>query len=190
MEPVSKMEALTDRLHGGQKRQDGTTNAMHVRRVRTFALRALEESGEKELLKNIAGFECAALGHDLLEDTPATEAEIRELAGEESLRWIKELTNTWGDDHPAPYVEQVKNASEEARLIKYADLCDNTFQASYSSRGLGKEWLTNFFLPIIDPMSKALSGTSFPTYPKTASLLRSAYALARAHLEESISQLA
>ena len=176
-----------ERLQGGQKRESGDSNALHVMRVRTLVMGAY--AAAQENVDYMQAIEVAALGHDLLEDTNITEEEIKNLFGERSLKFIKELTNKNGDSHTKDYVQQMSAASEEARLIKYADLCDNLFHASYSARILGTAWMRTYFLPIVDPMLEMLDGTSFLKFPKTAGALRATAKLARAHLDQSISVL-
>ena len=184
---VAIMEALVERLQGGQKRESGDSNALHVMRVRTFLIGAL--AATRENADNVQDIEIAALGHDLLEDTKITEEEIKNSFGKRSLKLIKELTNKNGDSHTEDYIQQMSGASEEARLIKYADLCDNLFHASYSTRVLGVSWIHTYFLPIVDPMREALDRTSFEKFPKTAETLRTTARLARSNLSQRISGL-
>src|SRR3989344_3197464 len=158
MQNIAAMEALVERLQGTQKRKSGDSNALHVMRVRTLLMEAF--AAARESADNVQAIEIAALGHDLLEDTKITEEEIKNSFGERSLKLIKELTNKNGDSHTGDYVQQMSAASEEARLIKYADLCDNLFHASYSTRVLGVSWIHPYSLPIADPMREALDRTS------------------------------
>lgn len=181
---VVQMEELVEQYLGGQKRRDGTSNAQHAKRVRTVLLSALAQTQERPA--DALPIECGALGHDLLEDSPVDRVELQALVGDEAYAYIVEMTNTDGDGHTEGYVRQMVAASEEARLIKYADLTDNLFHASYQAKGLGNDWMRNFFLPIVDPMREALSHTTFLRYPKTAALLRRCVELARAHLAESM----
>ena len=182
---VHAMEALIERELGGQKRQDGSTNAMHARRVRALTVEALKLAGEMPP-SGTDSIECAALGHDLLEDSQITAAAIEELCGSEALVWIQSLTNTWGDSHAEPYVAQMTAAQEEARLIKYADLTDNIFHASFGIQGLGLKWMKEYFLPIVDPMREKMDTIPFSRYPGASRILKMSSALARAHLEEYI----
>lgn len=186
MNPVEVLEYLVEEKHGAQLRQDGSSNALHVKRVRAILMSALTQSDE---LPEGQALECGALGHDLLEDTDVTEEELQQLVSPDALRFIKEMTNIEGDSHTEQYVRQLVSASEEARLIKYADLTDNTFHASYHAKGLGVEWMQSFFLPIIDPMREALRNTTFTRYPKTSVLLRSEAETAREHLGETLKNL-
>lgn len=145
-------------------------------------------------LRNLRKISAVQLMHldylkKLLEDTHATPQAIKKIAGTRALSYIVALTNAKGDSSVAPFVRQVMRASEEVRLIKCADLCDNILHASVNARGLSMEWLTSFFLRIVDPMRKAIVKTKFSTYPKTGAYLCGLTILARAHLAESMRNL-
>ncbi len=88
------------------------------------------------------------------------------------LAFIKELSNPVDDSHTEQYMKQLSNASEEARLIKYADLIENTASVCYSFHIVGKRWAYEFYLPILNNTRNMLGKTSFQTYPKTAGFMR------------------
>lgn len=184
-EQTESLISLIERLHTNT-RQDGTPDWLHLKRTAVLLDTAFTYARETPGVEIRTTVHRAALGHDLLEDTDIPTSHIEEIAGSKALSIIQELTNTWGDENPGPYVEKMRHATEEARLIKLADLCDNIAHASYSSRSLGDAWIRRFFLPIVDPMFDALRNTSFQTYPKTADMLKSYGVLSRAHLEESV----
>ena len=119
----------------------------------------------------------AALGHDLLEDTAATEEDVLALTNENVLRLIRALTNPCDDAHTDAYMEQLRSASEEARLIKYADLIENTASVSYYLFIVGKEWAGSFYCPILERTAAVLAGTVFTAYPKTADHMRKTLAV-------------
>ena len=114
----------------------------------------------------------AALGHDLLEDTTITEAEIEEASNRHVLKLIRELTNPVDDVHTDQYMRQLGIASEEARLVKYADLIENTSSVAYNIHVLGIEWTDSFYLPILTQTTAVLAETSFPDYPNSAGEMR------------------
>ncbi len=87
----------------------------------------------------------AALLHDVLEDTPIGEEEMRnflltvmsEAQAEETLKRVIELTDVYiKDDFPqlnrrtrkAKEVERLKQISPETQTIKYADILDNSLE--------------------------------------------------------------
>lgn len=70
----------------------------------------------------------AALLHDTLEDTNATEEEIKNLCGLEVLEIVKEVTNDptlSGEQNKQRQVDHVPGMSHEAKLVKLADRLDN-----------------------------------------------------------------
>jgi (p)ppGpp synthase/HD superfamily hydrolase len=113
----------------------------------------------------------AALGHDVLEDTNATQEEVRDIFGEDALEIILGMTNDWGDENITPYVEKVVSGPESVRLTKLSDLCDNMTSVTYTLPILGQDWLHSFFLPIVTPMKTALVETEFKKFTQTANLL-------------------
>ena len=140
-----------------------------VRHILSFALYKFGECQDPQLEKDILN---AAIGHDLLEDTDITEAEIIEASNERVLSLIKELTNPVDDEHTDQYMDQIKNASEEARLIKYADLIENTSCVCYNFHVVGRDWAYDFYRPLMYRTEHVLDATSFPTYPRTVEYLR------------------
>ena len=70
-------------------------------------------------------------------------------------------------------MRQLGGASEEARVIKYCDLLENTTSVSYGLQDLGVDWFYEFYEPILKKTTAVLDGTEFIRYPKTADLLRS-----------------
>lgn len=114
----------------------------------------------------------AALGHDLLEDTDATDEEIVSASSSRTLAIIKELTNPADDSHTDEYMTQISSATEAARIVKYADLIENTMSVAYNLHILEKEWLGTIYLPILNKTTQVLQNTEFHKYPQTASLLR------------------
>lgn len=144
----------------------------HLQGVKSVLLSSLSQIGEcddEQLIEDMCN---AALGHDLLEDTEVTEKEILDTTNERVLNMIKELTNPVDDSHTEQYMEQLKNASEEARLIKYADLIENTSSVAYNYYMLGEEWVSSFYYPILQATQSMLSETVFDSYPKTADFMR------------------
>lgn len=118
----------------------------------------------------------AALGHDLLEDTLAGERMILAASNSKTLELIKELTNPNDDAHTDEYMEQIRNAGEEARLVKYADLIENTSSFCYclheSHIDAPVTRAKEFYLPILRRTTEVLAATSFELYPKTAEAMK------------------
>ena len=144
----------------------------HLKGVASILSSCLSAAGECVDPQALCDMRDAALGHDLLEDTDATEANILSLTSEHVLHLIRDLTNPVDDAHTDAYMEQIRNASEEVRLIKYADLIENTSSVCYSLHIVGSEWVESFYLPILRRTTVVLAATYFVVYKRTAELMR------------------
>jgi hypothetical protein len=162
--------ALVARLHAGQTRAEGVPALHHLARVSRVIQLALEATGEGTEAEREAMI-IAALGHDAIEDTEATAESLRPVFGDRCVEIIVGMTSPLGDADHGPYIRQMEAAEEPVRLVKLADLYDNTIGVVYGLKSLGLDWARGFFLPLTRPMVAALSRTTFPSYPKTASLL-------------------
>jgi len=160
------------KAHDGQEYKGGVPYWLHLNRVAKLLEFLLEESGEGSPEKN----EKIIFGgylHDVLEDTEASESEIEEKFGREVLGIVKELTDKNSEENESPeYTLKMQGSSEEARLIKLADLYDNLTTAARRLNENGFDWTTNFFVPRIDSMSEAMLEASFEKYPKTSQSLK------------------
>lgn len=172
-----KFNELIRIKHAGQYRNpvegmDAVPYTEHLYGVASIVSSVLDITGEitDESLRQDIFY--AALGHDLLEDTDATDEEIVSASSTRALAFIKELTNPADDSHTDGYMTQISSATEAARIVKYADLIENTMSVAYNLRILEKEWLDNIYLPILNKTTQVLKDTKFNAYPKTASFLR------------------
>lgn len=92
----------------------------------------------------------AAILHDVLEDTDASENELRDLFGEEVCTIVKEVTDDMSltyDDRKRFQIKKAPTLSKKAKLIKIADKISNiqdvlTSPLSWSNRRKRKyvEW--------------------------------------------------
>lgn len=144
----------------------------HLNGVASILASCLSAAGECIDPQAFHDMRDAALGHDLLEDTDATETDIRSLTNEHVLQLIQGLTNPVDDAHTDAYMEQIRCASEEVRLVKYADLIENTSSVCYSLHIVGREWAETFYLPILRRTTAVLAKTHFAAYERTAELMR------------------
>ncbi len=185
MQNTEKIITYAKQRHAGQMRAGNVPAWHHIVRVARLASAAIEQTGEgsEETQKD---FFYAGIGHDLFEDTDASDDEVRELFGEIAYGWIQELTNSWGDDNVAPYVEKVLNGSEEARLIKLADLYDNISNVTYNISLLGLDWVHSYFLPVIEPMYSKIINSSFTQYSQTCDTLKPLVRYAHLILEKEV----
>ena len=136
--------------HSGQERKDGSPAIIHPIAV------------EKTVREKGGDIDCriAALFHDLLEDTDASEKEIEDIGGERVLKLVKLLTKK-----PGYVMREYVNgilSDKDAVLIKGADrlhnlrsalLADEKFRLKYIKET--EEWYMDF-LPEIPPMTEAL----------------------------------
>jgi (p)ppGpp synthase/HD superfamily hydrolase len=71
---------------------------------------------------------CIAIGHDLLEDTDATEEEMRQYVAEEVVEGIKILTKPKG----MPYLDYIRRViecgDERVIMVKRADMYDHVIK--------------------------------------------------------------
>jgi len=107
---IFKALELALRVHGGQKRKDGSPYILHPLRV----MLRLEGETAKML----------ALLHDVVEDSPVTISEIREMGfPAEVVEALALLTHREG----VPYEDYVRRIAENplAVEVKLADLADN-----------------------------------------------------------------
>ncbi len=134
MESVLKeVERFADRAHGDQLRKYSAERYI-VHPIRVMQI-CREYTGDIAVL-------CAALLHDVIEDTYITKQTLGEFLGtilsgsdaRRTLQLVEELTDVYvKKDYPmwnrrkrkAREAERIKNTSRDAQTIKYADIIDN-----------------------------------------------------------------
>jgi len=107
--------------HKWQKRLNGNPYIIHPLRV------SQEVSGDLE--------KTCALLHDVIEDTPTTYDELKEVFSEEIATIVEILTHRKGESY-VDYIHRVKQ-NPHAVSIKIADICDN-LSDSPSERAIDK----------------------------------------------------
>ena len=125
-----KAYEFAKKKHGTQKRIGGDPYITHPVAV----AKILKKEGY-----NIE-YLIVALFHDLLEDTDATEDEIRSIAGEEVLQAVKLLTKEKGYDMQT-YVTRIRQ-NPIAYAVKGADRLHNLRTASCTSRHFRQKYIT------------------------------------------------
>jgi len=128
----------------------------------------------------------AALGHDLYEDTQVDPTEIKKTFGSRVDEWIRFLTNEEGDDVRENYIHKIGSAPEEVKLIKLADVTDNTLSCAYGLHDLGAEWVRTKYMPHMEEMRGVITVDRFQTYIRTATLLLQNLQFARERLENNL----
>lgn len=186
---VESMLVVMKNYHAGQFRNKGRIPYWHhCLSVAEIVANAINESRELKNDNLLIAIICAAIGHDLFEDTTVERETVVKQFGSQIEELIVCLTNEEDDAHRAKYMEKIKTSSEEVALIKYADLIENTISCAYSIQDLGIEWMKNFYLPIKDETKKTLSLKKFILYPKTAAQLREQFAFAEERLVNNINK--
>lgn len=184
---VDSMLQLVKKMHKKQYRNNGKVPYwFHCLSVAEIVLAGLEQSKEINDNATITNIMCAALGHDLLEDTKIDRLELEKNFGDTIVGYIDELTNDEGDAYHIAYMRKIKNGSEEAGLIKYGDLIDNTIGVAYGLHDVGVNWAKKFFKPIKDHTKKTLLSKQFNTYPKTAELLKQYFLFCEERFENNL----
>lgn len=174
---TEKMKVLVNQYHAMQRRNNNPDipYTEHLYGVASL-LKSITENCKEIPEKKLNVMIQAALGHDLLEDTVIQKNRVEWAANTEVLSLIEELTNPNDDAHLDEYMEKLASDSEEARLIKYADLIENTSSFCYSLHECNIEnpiqKAKNFYIPILTMTTEVLAGTSFEQYPKTAEAMR------------------
>lgn len=116
--------------HANQKRKDGSPYFIHPL---TVAIRILEKGYGLDYI-------LAALFHDLLEDTDATEDEILSYSNTSVLEAVKLLTKT--DLNKKSYIDDIL-ANDIAKVVKGEDRIHNLQSAHTADIGFMERYLAN-----------------------------------------------
>src|SRR5690349_13122970 len=124
---LQEMVSLVKQFHASQTRSNPQVPYWHhcvsVTEILSDALSETNEISDPPLLQDLL---IASLGHDLYEDTKARREDISKRFSARSDELIWHLTNEHGDHDRSAYVGKISAAPEEAKLIKLADLTENT----------------------------------------------------------------
>lgn len=113
----------------------------------------------------------AAIGHDLLEDTAVTEAELKKRWGTVTMSYIQDLTNRKGDRDFTDYIAALREAPEEVILIKLCDIASNAENSLHHYHLAGPGWLRSFWLPLLEKYCSAFADYPFEKYPRSGNQL-------------------
>jgi (p)ppGpp synthase/HD superfamily hydrolase len=120
---VERAYRIAERAHRGQIRDEGSPYIEHPLRVALIVGDELQRH-EPDLI-------CAALLHDVVEDTPVTLAEVQETCGDTVAHFVELLTKervAEPDDKRSAthrYLQRIAEDSPEVLLLKLADRLDN-----------------------------------------------------------------
>ena len=112
-EMLDKMLVICTNAHHGQLDKGGRPYILHPLRVMSYL-----KTDDEEL-------QCIALGHDVIEDTKVTYADLREAGiSERVIEGIRALTKQPGQTYDE--YKEVVFASKDAMQVKLCDLRHNT----------------------------------------------------------------
>ncbi len=118
--------ALAEQAHILQKRDDGDLYVIHPIRVARFLIEEMDERNPDVV--------CAALLHDVVEDTDVTLDQIRDQFGDRVARLVDSVTRPRAKfeteeekriSKPLTYQKTLDTGSPETLRIKAADIVDN-----------------------------------------------------------------
>jgi DNA-binding ferritin-like protein (Dps family) len=183
-----KMSEIVRNYHSKQTR-DEKPYWHHCENVSNILCEIIKENNEISG-DNLDNLLSAAKAHDLYEDTEIDKNYIIEIFGSEVHELISFLTNDNGDDDRDKYIEQIRNAPEEAKLIKMADLLDNYLSISQSGVYAPGIYFIKYILHILDEMwVNIIEPSEFINYPKTASKLKELISFVRNRTIDTISYM-
>ena len=106
-EKFAKAYKLSEKAHAGQFRRDGRPYVIHLLRTHRYLSYI---TNDEDLL-------CASLIHDLIEDTPYTYDDVKDLFGERVANLVLEVTKNSNGKYSIE--------TKEGLLLKLADTIDN-----------------------------------------------------------------
>lgn len=112
-ERFSQALAFAAQKHSSQRRKDDSPYILHPIRV---AMELFRQGYDVR-------YQIAGLFHDLLEDTDATEAELKEFCDEEMMNAVRLVTKTDGYTREKYFADILANPM--AKAVKCADRIDN-----------------------------------------------------------------
>lgn len=119
--------AFATRAHAGQMRPGGETQMAHVNRVaaRAWALgEALFVSG-RLTHEDFRVLVCAAVLHDVLEDTSRTDNDLAATFGDEVARTVRAVSHVTEEESDEDYLTRVAAGGRLAVMVKRCDRLDN-----------------------------------------------------------------
>jgi GTP pyrophosphokinase len=120
---VARAVAFALRCHGDQRRPTGAPYAEHLLEALEFLVRGAGVSDPDVL--------CAAVLHDVVEDTPCTIGQVRAAFGgrvADMVGWVTKPETAPGTDKKAAkeeYLARLAGAPDDAVLVKLADRASN-----------------------------------------------------------------
>jgi len=130
---VARAVAFALRFHGEQRRPTGAPYAEHLLEALEFLVRGAGVSDP--------GVLCAAVLHDVVEDTPCTIGDVRAAFGDRVAELVAWVTK------PDPVEGEDKKAAKEAYLRGLAGAPDDAIAVKLADRGSNVQTLRNLAPP-------------------------------------------
>jgi GTP pyrophosphokinase len=130
---VAKAVEFAIRYHGGQRRPTGAPYLEHLLETLEVLVRGASVNDPDVL--------CAAVLHDVVEDTPCTVKDVRLAFGDrvaDMVRWVTKPEPADGVDRKAAkesYLKSLRDAPDDAVIVKLADRASNV----QTLRNLGQD---------------------------------------------------
>ncbi len=117
---ISRAFGFAEKIHAGQKRDNGDDYIIHPYRVCLSLHREFGVDDEEVL--------AAGLLHDVMEDSDVDRRQLSDMFGERIAEMVDKVTKRKEPDDPSwkkRYYEALQAADDETQLIKLADRLDN-----------------------------------------------------------------
>jgi GTP pyrophosphokinase len=130
---MAKAVEFAIRYHGGQRRPTGAPYLEHLLETLEVLVRGAGVTDPDVL--------CAAVLHDVVEDTPCTVEDVRLAFGDrvaDMVRWVTKPEPADGADRKAAkesYLKSLRDAPDDAVIVKLADRASNV----QTLRNLGQD---------------------------------------------------
>ena len=149
---VAKAVVFAIRYHGGQRRPTGAPYLEHLLETLEVLVRGAGVTDPDVL--------CAAVLHDVVEDTPCTVDDVRLAFGDrvaDMVRWVTKPEPADGADRKAAkesYLESLRHAPDNAVLVKLADRASNVQTLRNLGQARQREYYAQtvrYIIPLAEP---------------------------------------
>lgn len=149
---VAKAVEFATRYHGDQRRPTGAPYLEHLLEALEVLVRGAGVTDPDVL--------CAAVLHDVVEDTPCTVEDVRLAFGgrvADMVRWVTKPDPRGGSGRAAAkesYLESLRGAPDDAILVKLADRASNVQTLRNLSPARQREYYAqtvNYIIPLASP---------------------------------------
>ena len=149
---VAKAVEFAIRYHGGQRRPTGAPYLEHLLETLEVLVRGAGVT-DKDVL-------CAAVLHDVVEDTPCTVGDVRLAFGDrvaDMVRWVTKPELADGADRKAAkesYLKSLMDAPDDAVLVKLADRASNVQTLRNLGQARQREYYAQtvrYIIPLAEP---------------------------------------